>query len=295
MGSDAVPEIPQQAGDHHSFFVKNTFLEVVQDHDEEDRLSSEKSLKRSNSDSKLSLSSSGMPSPQHLLPAALYRAVDGSSEGKSSRDKGSSDAVPKKEVNIHEGTNHLTWVSSSSNSTPRKWEFGVAVPNEFDLEESLAMYQRISKLCADGSDIRSVLSTYFADVDITKYVPCDPLTGERLSLGSVLHFDGNCKPCSFLGKNRCHKGQVCLYCHFVHAEPQPQRRRASKKTRMRLRKRYENDLVDDDDNDENDVVAPNAEQDFSGIDVAPPDSKANSLHRSIGGRSSLAVGQRISL
>lgn len=113
-------------------------------------------------------------------------------------------------------------------------------PDSFgiDLEESLLVYHKISDLCADGTDIRDVVSSNFAGVDIRQYVPCDPDSDEHLTLGSIPHLMGDCKRCTFLVKNRCHKGVLCLYCHFPHEEPCPDfRRRASKKNRLRLRRK----------------------------------------------------------
>jgi len=53
----------------------------------------------------------------------------------------------------------------------------------------------------------------------------DDFEGELPSVGSVGHFEGECKRCAFYPKGRCRNGKDCAHCHFSH-EP-----------RSRLRKR----------------------------------------------------------
>jgi len=56
--------------------------------------------------------------------------------------------------------------------------------------------------------------------------------GEQLSIGSVGHEDGTCKPCVFAYSERktCENGVRCLFCHFEHV--QKKRQRLSKKNRV---------------------------------------------------------------
>jgi len=43
------------------------------------------------------------------------------------------------------------------------------------------------------------------------------LTPENLpSIGSALHFSGECKRCNFFAKGRCQNGKDCSFCHFQH-------------------------------------------------------------------------------
>jgi len=49
------------------------------------------------------------------------------------------------------------------------------------------------------------------------------------SLGSALHFDGKCVPCSLFAKNRCRFELTCKYCHVDH----PGQLRPNKRTRNR--------------------------------------------------------------
>jgi hypothetical protein len=56
--------------------------------------------------------------------------------------------------------------------------------------------------------------------------------GEVMSVGSIAHEDGTCKPCVFAHSERktCESGVQCLFCHFEHV--QKKRQRLSKKNRM---------------------------------------------------------------
>eukprot|EP01054_Gregarina_sp_Poly1_P000703 Gregarina_sp_Poly_1__702@NODE_1168_length_4874_cov_154_360100_g625_i2_p2_GENE_NODE_1168_length_4874_cov_154_360100_g625_i2NODE_1168_length_4874_cov_154_360100_g625_i2_p2_ORF_typecomplete_len400_score40_88_NODE_1168_length_4874_cov_154_360100_g625_i2281227 len=52
-----------------------------------------------------------------------------------------------------------------------------------------------------------------------------PLTaeGEVLSVGSLLHYSGGCRNCIFnSGRQGCHNGLNCVFCH--HSHPRPKRR-----------------------------------------------------------------------
>lgn len=55
--------------------------------------------------------------------------------------------------------------------------------------------------------------------------------GELLSIGSLAHEDGTCKPCVFAYSDRktCDNGVRCLFCHFQHV--QKKRQRLTKKDR----------------------------------------------------------------
>lgn len=67
------------------------------------------------------------------------------------------------------------------------------------------------------------------------YIPVDD-EGCVTSLGSIQHAEGTCKPCAFLKKDRCHKKDLCLYCHFGHeAANQPKRTGARKSMAKRNR------------------------------------------------------------
>eukprot|EP01056_Protomagalhaensia_sp_Gyna25_P005478 Protomagalhaensia_sp_Gyna_25__5477@NODE_725_length_2763_cov_12_381791_g565_i0_p1_GENE_NODE_725_length_2763_cov_12_381791_g565_i0NODE_725_length_2763_cov_12_381791_g565_i0_p1_ORF_typecomplete_len338_score35_79_NODE_725_length_2763_cov_12_381791_g565_i0431056 len=53
-------------------------------------------------------------------------------------------------------------------------------------------------------------------------LPISP-EGETLSVGSLLHYSGGCRNCIFnSGRQGCHNGLNCVFCH--HAHPRPKRR-----------------------------------------------------------------------
>merc|ERR1711869_174642 len=45
------------------------------------------------------------------------------------------------------------------------------------------------------------------------------------SIGSAEHAKGNCKPCGFLWKKGCQKGQNCGFCHLCPADEVKKRKR----------------------------------------------------------------------
>ena len=47
-------------------------------------------------------------------------------------------------------------------------------------------------------------------------VPRDPTTGRPLTLGSLEHVEGTCRPCIFFLRAKCFKGLRCTFCHFNH-------------------------------------------------------------------------------
>ena len=47
-------------------------------------------------------------------------------------------------------------------------------------------------------------------------VPRDPYTGRPLTIGSIDHAEGKCRPCIFFLKAKCFKGLRCTFCHFNH-------------------------------------------------------------------------------
>lgn len=60
--------------------------------------------------------------------------------------------------------------------------------------------------------------------------------GTLMTIGSIPHEDGACKPCVFAHSDRkiCQNGVQCLFCHFPHA---PKRRlRFCKKKRLEIRR-----------------------------------------------------------
>jgi hypothetical protein len=44
-----------------------------------------------------------------------------------------------------------------------------------------------------------------------------------LSLGSMMHAAGTCKPCNFFAKGKCESGSDCTFCHLTHEKRRPTR------------------------------------------------------------------------
>ena len=125
--------------------------------------------------------------------------------------------------------------SFSIDSEPFREESGKAsdLP-QYSVDESMAVYRTVwNAVSADKRDLREVLSTDFADVDMRQFVPRDPVSSELTSLGSVLHLVGDCKRCVYVDNSTCRKGEMCLFCHFRHEGPVANG--PSKKKRLRLR------------------------------------------------------------
>lgn len=70
--------------------------------------------------------------------------------------------------------------------------------------------------------------------------------GELLSIGSIHHDEGTCKPCvfAFHETKRCENGVRCPFCHFMH--PPKKRVRLCKKKRMELKRLQEKNGVEAD-------------------------------------------------
>jgi hypothetical protein len=105
--------------------------------------------------------------------------------------------------------------------------------------EILQMLEEFQQLAGERNFKREDLIDHEVSQRLYPYIPLDD-QGNLTSLGSIAHFDGSCKPCAFLKKDRCHKKDVCLYCHFDHdvSIPKTQRTRKSKKKRMRIKEQH---------------------------------------------------------
>jgi hypothetical protein len=56
----------------------------------------------------------------------------------------------------------------------------------------------------------------FDNSTLETLVPRDPQTGRPLTIGSIDHAEGKCRPCVFFVKAKCFKGLKCSFCHFNH-------------------------------------------------------------------------------
>jgi len=95
----------------------------------------------------------------------------------------------------------------------------------------------------DSSAVDSVESSprsaaELSEEELLRIVPRDE-AGNPLSLGSVGHEEGTCKPCVFAynENKRCGNGLRCAFCHYQH--PPKKRVRLCKKKRMELRRQQE--------------------------------------------------------
>jgi hypothetical protein len=103
----------------------------------------------------------------------------------------------------------------------------------------------------DMGDVQSPPSPQSrTDEDILTEVPKDA-QGNYLSIGSLGHEEGTCKPCVFAYNEAkpCENGFRCSFCHYVH--PPKKRVRLCKKKRMELRRLQDRDgdgvFLEDDD------------------------------------------------
>jgi hypothetical protein len=56
----------------------------------------------------------------------------------------------------------------------------------------------------------------FDNATLESVVPRDPHSGRPLTIGSLEHTEGKCKPCIFYLRAKCFKGLRCSFCHFNH-------------------------------------------------------------------------------
>jgi hypothetical protein len=84
------------------------------------------------------------------------------------------------------------------------------------------------------SSIEALLETETVE-DLIQRVP-QAKDGTLMTIGSIPHDDGACKPCVFANSDRkvCQNGVKCTFCHFPH--PPKRRLRFCKKKRMEIRR-----------------------------------------------------------
>lgn len=61
-----------------------------------------------------------------------------------------------------------------------------------------------------------------------------PRYSELPSIGSALHFSGNCDRCCFHPKGRCHNGFNCQHCHFDHEKRKRKNKKKNKTKQLQL-------------------------------------------------------------
>lgn len=129
---------------------------------------------------------------------------------------------------------------SDARNEPRKAHFQVP-------EEILESLHELTDLVAEEQFKREDLQNYPLIEQLYPYIPVDD-KGNVTSLGSILHAQGDggvlsCKPCAFMKKDRCHKKDLCLFCHFPHDGPSlkannTRNRKSSSKRKRESRQRF---------------------------------------------------------
>eukprot|EP00746_Dinoflagellata_sp_MGD_P065614 gnl/MRDRNA2_/MRDRNA2_27320_c0_seq1.p1 gnl/MRDRNA2_/MRDRNA2_27320_c0~~gnl/MRDRNA2_/MRDRNA2_27320_c0_seq1.p1 ORF type:complete len:386 (-),score=78.25 gnl/MRDRNA2_/MRDRNA2_27320_c0_seq1:601-1662(-) len=103
---------------------------------------------------------------------------------------------------------------------------------------ALDALQKLKEMVEDQHLKREDLMTDEITGQLYPYIPFDD-EGNLTSLGSILHAHGACQPCIFMKRDRCHKKDLCLYCHHPHEKHEMntgiKRNRKAKSRRMKLR------------------------------------------------------------
>jgi len=140
------------------------------------------------------------------------------------------------------------WYKSSQRSEDSYIEYHFLSEHDAgsNMESSAAameFYERlVEKTKATGLDVRDVLAGSFSDVDWRQFIPHEDIGGVKgqvTSVGSIPHLlrpcGTMCKPCCAIRRDKCHRGEQCMHCHFFHCRNDL--RRESTKHRRDRRKR----------------------------------------------------------
>lgn len=122
--------------------------------------------------------------------------------------------------------------------SPSSYAYSNALPRQVPIEAQEALH-KLTELVAEENLRREDLVTNEVTAQLYPFIPYDD-EGNVTSLGSILHAHGGCKPCAFWKRDRCHKKDLCLFCHFEHDIPKPACSRKSKSRRMRLARHKNN-------------------------------------------------------
>lgn len=222
--------------------VRNTFVEPLEG-GERSRSDDDVSLRRSKSDSTLHSDVSNQSKAQSAASGTLYpKHIRWVSSSETDQEEIITGTSRSREYNSKKHKERSG--SSSSDNKPCTDQFfkiGHNNPN-FDFEEAMRVYHHVAALFDDeGIDPRQTIQDEYPGDKINRHIPLDPKTGEFLSLGTVMHVQGqnNCKCCVFHSQGKCHKGLACLFCHFPGCTSNPPRKgvRLGQKKRHQQRKK----------------------------------------------------------
>jgi hypothetical protein len=121
----------------------------------------------------------------------------------------------------------VSWIPDSSGYVQPRAE-GDQVPHQ-----ALEALHALNDLVTEGHLRREDLMVHELTAQLYPFIPSNH-EGTMTSLGSILHAENTCSPCAFFAKDRCHKKELCLYCHFEHDIPKSSGQRKSKRQRQKI-------------------------------------------------------------
>jgi len=243
--------------------VKNTFLQVMEEGSEDNKCSART---RSKSESNVTLSPTrDRPKLPNVDSEEEVNVISVSKIGSNTRIGGSGDDTPR---GVSKGPSCSTRTgspepSSDSISDSQTEEAARSPPGlswsptsktswyDQSLEEQSKVpseaIEALNKLAVvvDKERLkREDLMIHEVTAQLYSFIPFND-EGEVMSLGSILHSEGVCKPCAFFKADRCHKKDVCMHCHFDHeiakAKSSCSRKSKSKRLRLARERRYQED------------------------------------------------------
>eukprot|EP00931_Biecheleriopsis_adriatica_P106490 TRINITY_DN8092_c1_g1_i8.p1 TRINITY_DN8092_c1_g1~~TRINITY_DN8092_c1_g1_i8.p1 ORF type:complete len:242 (-),score=34.01 TRINITY_DN8092_c1_g1_i8:39-764(-) len=208
----------QEMQPFHYVVVRNTFVEVMDEHEVRERGSI---LKRSNSDGSLSKRSTLTASSDQTPSQSCLNIFMPRNLGSISLDEASQAAE-----------SYASGVSWSSPWDPEQGNQG----NDVDdvLPEGVLPGSLVDLLQKEtGLPFADLIQLDSAG--ILSHIPRND-QGEISSVGSMKnHFDGTCVPCIFWFRGQCTKSLKCSHCHFRHPGQKAKRHKPSKRSRQFLR------------------------------------------------------------
>jgi hypothetical protein len=98
-------------------------------------------------------------------------------------------------------------------------------------------------LCNDGSEISEASEPSSDHGESLKEQIVPSSTSDDLpSIGSALHYSGECKRCNFFAKGRCQNGKDCSFCHFPHEVRKLTRQEKRERRDSKLQEEFTKDI-----------------------------------------------------